>query len=159
MPTTGRLSLRAPVEPRNTASPKAKIPPSAATSQYPLLEGVDAMPTTGELRAAPAPAPAPSEPAPAAPVAAAGPVAAPGLQLSEIRETDPAGVGSVSSAPIASLVVSDPAAMGGPRTIDSGAPLWMLIPLVVVGLTLFSASCAVAVNEMRQRRVRARVKA
>lgn len=66
---------------------------------------------------------------------------------------------AVDSGPIDPLVVSDPAAMGGPRTIDSGSPLWMLIPLVVVGLTLFSASCAVVVSEMRQRRVRARVNA
>ena len=33
MPTMGRLRAMAPVEPRNTASPKAKMPPSDATSQ------------------------------------------------------------------------------------------------------------------------------
>ena len=33
MPTMGCASLIAPVEPANTASPKAKIPPSEATSQ------------------------------------------------------------------------------------------------------------------------------
>ncbi len=49
--------------------------------------------------------------------------------------------------------------MGDPRSIDSGPPLWMLIPLVLVGLTLFSASCAVVVNEVRTRRSRAKVKA
>ena len=33
MSTMGRFSLRSPVEPKNAASPKAKIPPSDATSQ------------------------------------------------------------------------------------------------------------------------------
>ena len=33
MPTTGLLSLMAPVEPKKPASPKAKMPPSLATSQ------------------------------------------------------------------------------------------------------------------------------
>jgi hypothetical protein len=40
----------APVEPRKRASPKEKIPPSEATSQYPLPDGVAAMPTMGRLR-------------------------------------------------------------------------------------------------------------
>jgi hypothetical protein len=34
-------------EPENTASPKVKIPESAATSQYPLPSGVGVMPTIG----------------------------------------------------------------------------------------------------------------
>ncbi len=38
------------MEPWNWASPKEKTPPSEATSQYPLLPGVPAMPTTGSLR-------------------------------------------------------------------------------------------------------------
>ena len=33
MATMGELSVIAPVEPENVASPKAKIPPSEATSQ------------------------------------------------------------------------------------------------------------------------------
>ena len=33
MPTMGLLSLMAPAEPENVASPKAKMPPSEATSQ------------------------------------------------------------------------------------------------------------------------------
>jgi hypothetical protein len=33
MPTIGLLSGMPPVEPKNTASPKEKIPPSEATSQ------------------------------------------------------------------------------------------------------------------------------
>ena len=49
MPTIGWFSLIAPVEPRNTASPNEKIPPSAATSQYPRPLGVDAIPTIGWL--------------------------------------------------------------------------------------------------------------
>jgi len=49
MPTMGWLSRIEPVEPRNLASPKAKMPPSEATSQYPLPERVAAMPTIGLL--------------------------------------------------------------------------------------------------------------
>ena len=33
MPTTGRLRTWLPVEPKNPASPKLKMPPSEATSQ------------------------------------------------------------------------------------------------------------------------------
>jgi hypothetical protein len=40
MPTTGLFTLSDPAEPRNPASPKLKMPPSAATSQYPLPLGV-----------------------------------------------------------------------------------------------------------------------
>jgi hypothetical protein len=35
IPTIGWFSFTAPVDPRNGASPKLKIPPSEATSQYP----------------------------------------------------------------------------------------------------------------------------
>src|SRR5436190_30612 len=47
MPTIGWASLMLPVEPLKCASPKAKIPPSVATSQYPLPVGVVVMPTIG----------------------------------------------------------------------------------------------------------------
>ena len=40
-PTTGWLRWVAPIDPWNPASPKAKMPPSDATSQYPLPSGVD----------------------------------------------------------------------------------------------------------------------
>src|SRR5258708_166225 len=36
-----------PVDPKNGASPKLKIPPSAATNQYPFPDGVAAIPTIG----------------------------------------------------------------------------------------------------------------
>ena len=49
----GTLSWRAPVDPKNPASPKAKTPPSAATSQYPPPDGVAAMPTIGALSTRP----------------------------------------------------------------------------------------------------------
>src|SRR5665647_2844217 len=49
-PTTGRLRDSDPVDPWKPASPKAKIPPSEATSQYPFPEEVGAIPTTGRLR-------------------------------------------------------------------------------------------------------------
>ena len=50
MATMGWLRRRLPVEPKNWASPKEKIPPSEPTSQYPPPSGVDAMPTTALLR-------------------------------------------------------------------------------------------------------------
>ena len=49
MPTMGWLSRIEPVEPRNLASPKAKMPPSEAATQYPLPERVAAMPAIGLL--------------------------------------------------------------------------------------------------------------
>ena len=51
----------APVEPWKGASPKEKMPPSEATSQYPEPPGSAAMPTMGRLRCM-----APVEPAKAA---------------------------------------------------------------------------------------------
>src|SRR6267378_3570605 len=50
MPTMGLLRRIDPVDPKNLASPKAKIPPSVATSQYPLPSGVPAIPTMGLFR-------------------------------------------------------------------------------------------------------------
>ncbi len=46
----GELRRMSPVEPRKDASPKLKMPPSDATSQYPAPDGVAAMPTMGWLR-------------------------------------------------------------------------------------------------------------
>ncbi len=42
-----------PVDPWKAASPKAKMPPSDATNQYPLDDGVGAMPTMGWSRGLP----------------------------------------------------------------------------------------------------------
>ena len=53
MPTIGGFSCRPPMEPRKGASPKLKMPPSDATSQYPLPSGVAAMPTMGALSGLP----------------------------------------------------------------------------------------------------------
>ena len=53
MPTMGALRCMPPVEPKNEASPKLKMPPSEATSQYPCPDGVAAMPTMGALSAVP----------------------------------------------------------------------------------------------------------
>ncbi|MND00247.1 hypothetical protein D3C83_187910 [compost metagenome] len=49
----GRFRAMSPVEPKNRASPKLKIPPSVATIQYPFRDGVAAMPTTGWFSARP----------------------------------------------------------------------------------------------------------
>jgi len=53
MPTTGRLRWRPPIDPWKAASPKAKIPPSLATSQYPRPSAVGARSTTGASRRRP----------------------------------------------------------------------------------------------------------
>ena len=42
-----------PVDPKKEASPKLKMPPSEATSQYPCPDGVAASPTMGALSAVP----------------------------------------------------------------------------------------------------------
>src|SRR5664280_847183 len=49
IPTIGSLRVTPPVDPWNTASPREKIPPSDATSQYPPPSGVAAIPTIGWL--------------------------------------------------------------------------------------------------------------
>ena len=49
MPTIGWLRRMPPVDPRKRASPKLKMPPSVATSQYPLPDGVAAMSTTARF--------------------------------------------------------------------------------------------------------------
>ena len=53
MPAIGWFSRMFPVEPAKRASPKAKTPPSRATSQYPPPVAVEVMHTTGWLRWAP----------------------------------------------------------------------------------------------------------
>src|SRR5688500_18894319 len=50
MATTGLLSRRSPVDPKNSASPNEKTPPSPPVVQYPLPVGVGAMPTMGRVR-------------------------------------------------------------------------------------------------------------
>ena len=47
MPTTGWLRRIAPVDPKNRASPKLKMPPSEDSCQYPPLLGVGVMPIIG----------------------------------------------------------------------------------------------------------------
>jgi hypothetical protein len=42
-----------PVDPKKVASPKLKMPPSDATSQYPSPDGVAAIPTIGALSVRP----------------------------------------------------------------------------------------------------------
>src|SRR5581483_2341780 len=53
MSTIGLFSLVEPIEPKKVASPKAKIPPSEATSQYPFPVRVGVMPTIGWLSGLP----------------------------------------------------------------------------------------------------------
>src|SRR5688500_9687267 len=49
MAEIGRLSGLPPIDPRKAASPKAKMPPSLATIQYPAAVGVGTNPTIGLL--------------------------------------------------------------------------------------------------------------
>ena len=51
MATTGWLMRCPPIDPKNCAAPKAKMPPSDATSQYPPPWGMAAIPTIGAARA------------------------------------------------------------------------------------------------------------
>ncbi len=57
MSTTGSLNTAPPIDPKNPAVPKVKIPPSAATIQYPCPVEEAAIPVTGWFRRTP-----PSEP-------------------------------------------------------------------------------------------------
>ncbi len=51
IPTIGALSGAPPMEPSNSASPKANIPPSDATILYPAPSGVPAIPSIGSFNA------------------------------------------------------------------------------------------------------------
>ena len=53
MPTIGALRRNPPMEPRNGASPKLKMPPSEPCSQYPPPSRVAVMPTTAAFSAQP----------------------------------------------------------------------------------------------------------
>ena len=53
MPTIGLFSRVPPMEPWKAASPKLKMPPSEATSQYPSPSLVAAMPTMGLFKGVP----------------------------------------------------------------------------------------------------------
>lgn len=144
-------------QPAPSGQPLAASPPAATATAAPAPAP----------RATARPAPAPSAPAqsppPVAPAAAPGappampsdtPAPSAALDLPEVTETDPAGLAATGApTPAQPLVVSDPAAMGGPRTIDGGPSLWVLVPLVLVGLTLFAAASAVVVHELRRRRL------
>ena len=131
------------------AGPAAPAAPTAQPSTSPAR--------TPAARATPVAA-APVAATPAAATPAPVPVAEPAPAVVPPAEPQPAPP-VVESIP--ALPMRDPAVMGGPRTvtIDSGASLWMLIPLVGASLLLFAASCAAIVSDVRQRRVKAKVNA
>ena len=100
--------------------------------------------------------PAPAAPAPAPEVVAPAPVPV----LTAVDRADLQAIdGPVTAAAPQGLVVADPAAMGSPRTIDGGPSLWMLVPMVLIGLTLFAAAGAIVVHELRSRRAAAKIPA
>ena len=142
-------------QPQPAASPAPSAPRAAATGPARLPAAAPA----AAPRTEPAPVAAvPAPPSPAAPEAQTTPAPAPdgpaAVDRSELHAID-APVTDI--APAQPLVVNDPAAMGGPRTIDDGTPLWVLVPLVGIGLTLFAAASAVVVSEVRSRRAKAKV--
>lgn len=115
-------------------------------------------PPAPQVRARPVPAaPAPVTAAPA-PAAVAAPVAQapapvpvppvpPAVEVPEVADTDPF---ARSESPAASGPRS--AAPAGSTEIDDGPSLWVAVPLVAVGITLFAGSAAFVVHEVRRRR-------
>ena len=147
-PTAQAAPAPAASAPAAQAAPSAAAPAPARTApQAPARQPVAAPAAVA--------APAPPAAAPAAPAPAPAPVAAPVPQAIDRGELQ----AIQQPAPAQPVLASDAAAMGGPRTIEQGSPLWVVVPLVLVGLTLFAAASAVVVHEVRARRVRAKVTA
>lgn len=105
---------------------------------------------TGTPAAAPSPSPEAVPPALPAAVAGTAPAAvaatpsAPPLELPEITETDPAGSAAVPDRP-----ADAPATGSGSE--DGDRSLWVLVPLMALGLSLLAGGIA-AVYEPRRRR-------
>ena len=147
-PTVQAAPAPAAQAPVAQAAPAAAAPAAARTApQAPARQPVAAPAAVAAFT--------PPAAAPAAPAPAAAPVAAPIPQVVDQGELQ----AIQQPVPAQPVVVSDAAAMGGPRTIEQGTPLWVVVPLVLVGLTLFAAASAVVVHEVRARRVRAKVTA
>lgn len=129
--------------------------PAPAQAAAPVSSGAQASPAS--------PAAATQVPAARQPVPAN--VQTPAPVQPAVGEPLPAPVTGSAALPtdngprIPALVKDTPAAMGARRTvtIESGAPLWVLLPLMAAGLFLFAASSAVVISEVRKRRVRAKV--
>ena len=143
--------------PTSQATPTAQASPVTRGPAASQAESAPAVAARSASAAAPAQAPPPAAapPVPPTPVTPAGPAAV---------NPVPAGTaipGSAEATPIPALPERDASVMGGPRTvaIESGPALWLLVPLIVTGLTLFAASCAAIVSDVRQRRVEAKVEA
>ena len=165
----GKIHVLAVYQPDDPAAKVSnvtfEIPGAPATAPAPVQPApapvVDPVPVA---TATPAPAPAvQSTPAPAAaqprvrtapaaetpaPVPAAPAIEEPSVQepsvpavVSDIPADDPV----VAEAPVART--STPAG-----SIDDGTSLWVLVPLIGVGLVLFAASAAIVVHEVRKRR-------
>ena len=156
-PVSQQPAAQPAAQPQTQQQPAAS-PAPPATAGAPAARSPAATPAAA---AAGGPAPVAAAPAPTAPAApeahAAAPPPAPvAVDRSELQAIN---APAADAAPAQPLVVSDPAAMGGPRTIDDGTPLWVLVPLVGIGLTLFAAASAVVVSEVRIRRAKAKVTA
>ena len=155
--------------------PKATVPVQEAAPQEAVAEEPVAaaepqpQPAATPATAAPAPRatrspattapaivaaePAPAQPAAAEPTAAAEPVAA---EAAPAVEPVPGSTGD-GLPPVASdrplpLVVTDPSALGGPRTIDSGPSTAAVALMAALGLGLFAGGSAIVVSDVRRRR-------
>lgn len=159
-PAAGQATEPAPA-PAQAAQPAQATPAAQApqAAQAPAASQAAATRTVAP-KAATATAPAPAAPPPAAAVPVT-PEPAPAAAALAAPVTEAVAPPAAEVTPIPALPERDAVVMGGPRsvTIDSGTPLWMILPLLAVGLTLFAASCAAIVSDARQRRVTAKVKA
>ena len=141
----------APAQPAPAPSPSPAPAPAASATPAPA----PAPAQTSQPAAAPAPQarvqPAPATaaaPVPAPPAAAPAP--APEAQVASdtpVAEEPPV----VAVEPPAARTTPAPATTGA-GSIDGGTSLWVLVPLVGLGLTLFAASAAIVVHEVRKRR-------
>lgn len=144
--TTTTIDVIGPPKPE--AAPPAQEAPQQETqpAPAPVTEATQPAqaPQTAPKKAVqpkavqPAPA-APAEPAPAE-TAAAEPAPAPAAE-------SPAPVAPPAVEP---LPVGVPV-LGVPRAVDVGPSPWLIVPLAVIGLALFSAGLAIFVHELRQR--------
>lgn len=134
--------------PQAAPEPAPAAQPSGAASTAPAATATQPAPAS---QPAPAPAAAPRV-RPAPPAVGAAVPSTPEAQPvpAETPEPAPAPVAEVPAPAFETPAPVDTA----PATtaIDDGRSMWVLVPLIAVGLTLFAASAAVVVHEVRRRR-------
>src|SRR6185437_2393101 len=118
--------------PWKPASPNEKTPPSAATIQYPLPDGVAAMPTTGLARATPV----------RSPKKAALPFGYTWPAESAIQYPEPVGVGATPTRAISVHWLVQLGPIWSKWTAVNVIPLYATVICVPLMLTLEVNSCA-----------------